>query len=320
MECIVHLVNHFIVSHIAILFTYSDSMVAFVKIRLLIISHSRLSWIMFYFALVALTPDTAGAWGSQGHYQVGRVALEAVDETAKAQIQALLGSIDNETINSACNWPDQFRETPEGASSAPQHYVNIPHWAREYERERDCPDGLCVTEAIKKYAAQLADPARDPDTHWHAFAWLCHLVGDLHQPLHAGYRDDRGGNNREIIYQGEKADLHQFWDRLLIQERLDSSGGWQVSLPGFYLGTVEDAWSLSETDDWTNESHELVGWAAYPSTTEIQPRFAERSWLLIQNQWLKAGSRLARILNASIGDGKVVVTRRAPNAGQPEDG
>ncbi len=184
--------------------------------------------------LASLNPVTARAWGPEGHVQVGMLAVENLDPTARTWLREMLGTNDVAAIDKACNWPDQIRDTRGWEWSGPQHYVNIPRSASHYDRERDCPDGLCVTEAIKKYAGQLGDPRLDDSQiegrkQWEAFAWLCHLVGDLHQPLHAGYRDDRGGNDVEVSYMGEAMNLHQFWDRAVIRE---------------YLGT---RWRLAET-------------------------------------------------------------------------
>ena len=135
--------------------------------------------------LISLIPAIAWGWGPEGHTQVGMLALQSLDPTARQRVRDLLTTDDISAINKACNWPDHVRETSEWAWSAPQHYVNIPRSSSHYERQRDCPDGLCVTEAIKKYAGQLSDPRQDKRKQWEAFAWLCHLLGDLHQPLHS---------------------------------------------------------------------------------------------------------------------------------------
>jgi hypothetical protein len=162
-----------------------------------------------------------------------------------------------------------------------------------------------VTEAIKKYAGQLGDPRLSKRKQWEAFAWLCHLVGDLHQPLHAGYRDDRGGNYVEVSYLGEAINLHQFWDRAVIREYLGPDGNWQKPpLSGNSLLTGKP-WNPVETNAWTDQSHLLAGEAAYPPGAIIHPDFAAKSWLLIREQWTRAGQRLARILNAVVGEGEV---------------
>ncbi|MEE8495963.1 MAG: S1/P1 nuclease, partial [Xanthomonadales bacterium] len=249
-----------------------------------------------------LNPVSVRAWGAEGHFQVAKLAMQALDPTASAWLHDALGTDDVAAISKACNWPDRVRDTPAWDWSAPQHYVNIPRSASHYDRERDCPDGLCVTEAIKKYTGQLGNPRLDKRKQWEAFAWLCHLVGDLHQPLHAGYRDDRGGNKVQVSYQGETINLHRFWDRTLIQERLGTNGYWRK--PAFPQLSGQ-RWNPAETDTWTDESHRLAGEAAYPPGEIIHANFAENSWLLIRQQWLRAGQRLARILNAVVGEGEI---------------
>ena len=74
----------------------------------------------------------------------------------------------------------------------------------------------------------------------------------------------------------------------------------------FVAGNI---WDPAETNGWTSESHALVEPACYPPDEVIQSDFADRSRLLIQEQWLKAGKRLARILNATLGNGEVVLNR-----------
>ncbi len=255
--------------------------------------------------LTSLNPVTARAWGPEGHVQVGLLALQGLDPIASSWIQDVLGTDDSAAINRACNWPDQVRETPAWVWSASQHYVNIPRSASHYDRQRDCPDGLCVTEAIKKYADQLGDPRLDKRKQWEAFAWLCHLVGDLHQPLHAGYWEDRGGNNIQVSYKGEAINLHRFWDRTLIQEHLKPHGNWQKPALAPNSVFTGKPWNPAEIDAWTDESHTLVAEAAYPPGKIIHADFAENTWLLIRQQWLRAGQRLARILNAVVGEAEI---------------
>jgi hypothetical protein len=271
-------------------------------------TRSFLSTIIFI-VLITMSPATAVAWGPEGHLQVGLLALQGLDQAAASRVEELLELADAETVSRACNWPDVVRETPAWEWSAPQHYVNIPRSSAHYDRQRDCPDGLCVTEAIKKYAAQLVDPHLDKRKQWEAFAWLCHLVGDLHQPLHAGYRDDRGGNDVNVSFQGETINLHKFWDSTLIRENLGSDGGWHK--PASAAGSEFSGgwWNPAQTHNWTDESHWLVKEAAYPPGEIIQEDFAISSWLLIREQWLKAGDRLALILNATVGEGEVTLVQ-----------
>jgi len=260
-------------------------------------------------AALAVASPLASAWGPLGHAVIGQAGVAAADPAAQRAVAEILGTSTpvelQQALDTACNWPDAYRETHEGAWSEPLHYVNMPRGEARYDRERDCPDGLCVTEGIRKYAAELALPAGALESRrrWEAFAWLCHLVGDLHQPLHAGYRDDRGGNTLTVRFRGETDDLHEFWDAMLSQAYyrqdfpaegppLSAAGG----IPAFNPGDVAA---------WTEESHELAATAAYPPRfvdgMEIDEAFAVRSWALAARQWRKAAGRLAAILDVVLG-------------------
>jgi len=260
----------------------------------------------FLFAILAAgfanTPH-ACAWGQLGHGVIGTAALAQVQPRTRIGVAELLGMTPDNgpalaaALDHACSWPDEVRETPEWAWSAPQHYVNIPRHADRYDRQRDCPDGLCVTEALARYVAELARPELSPERRWQAFAWVCHLAGDLHQPLHAGFRDDRGGNLVEIEYRGENWNLHTWWDDVLPAERLDWRPG--MALPGWMLlpAPAQPAWRPEQLAGWTEESHALALECAYPPGPVIDASFADASWDLVQARWRLAAARLALILD-----------------------
>jgi hypothetical protein len=255
----------------------------------------------------ALAPaPSALAWGPLGHSAIGNAAVAELNPAARAQVMGILHASSAETLATAvaeaCFWPDTVRESPDWSWSSPLHYVNIPRSSTRYDRQRDCPDGLCVTEGILKYAAELARPAADRERRWQAFALLCHLVGDLHQPLHAGFRDDRGGNRVEVEYRGERINLHRFWESVLINERLAGTSSGMNPLGRSTGDTTPGNWNPANVVAWTEESHALAAARAYPPTPVIDDAFADASWALIQQQWRKAAARLALILNTVLID------------------
>lgn len=246
--------------------------------------------------LIAYSTVTFG-WGADGHSAIGTLALAQLDEDARSELAGFVNLKDEQAMVDACNWPDVIRETEEGAATAPQHYINIPRGDFDYQQSRDCPDGLCATEAIKRYAAEMADREADNEQRWQAFAWLCHVVGDLHQPMHAGFADDRGGNDFEIVFKGEQMNLHGFWDAELIHQY---AGNWYALLGilGQSMTVPEYSdWSEHTVDDWTNESHQLARHTAYPKNPEIDDAFQQQCWDLAQQRMNLAGSRLAWIIN-----------------------
>jgi hypothetical protein len=131
----------------------------------------------------------------------------------------------------------------------------------------------------------------------------------MHQPLHCGFRDDRGGNSVEVIFKGQDMDLHDFWDAQLILDRAVSLEGLldRLQTPSALLEST--VWSPEYVDAWTWESNELALDQAYPDTKQISPEFADESWILIQQQIPLASLRLAQILNAVLGKGNIVLER-----------
>jgi hypothetical protein len=240
-------------------------------------------------------------WGPEGHRIVGVRALSLLDASARSEVVNLLGGDSDELLSETCFWPDVIRNAPDWAWSSPQHYVNLPRHATAYDRQRDCPDGLCVTEAIRKYASELGRPELDAERRRQALAWLCHLVSDLHQPLHAAFRDDRGGNQVEIRFDGGSYNLHQFWDSALVRARLGTGPG-RFRWPDAVSDGAAARWRPDDVDAWTYESHRIAREFAYPSGQATDPAFEARSWSIIQQQWLKAASRLALILNTVLGE------------------
>lgn len=265
---------------------------------------------IFFCILVMLNAVAAArpalAWGSLGHGVIGNAAVAALDPAPRARLLDILQAPSADTlataVDEACFWPDTVRESPGRSWSNPLHYVNIPRSSTRYDRQRDCPDGLCVTEGILKFAAELARPAADRERRWQAFALLCHLVGDLHQPLHAGFRDDRGGNRVEVEYRGERINLHRFWDSVLANERLAGTSSGMNPLGRSTGHKTPGNWNPADVVAWTEESHALAAARAYPPTPVIDDAFADASWALIQQQWRKAAARLALILNTVLID------------------
>lgn len=273
---------------------------------------------LFFLALVtvyaALTALPAQAWGQAGHALVGKAAVAQASPAARAAVLKILGIDSGDepgaaldaALEEACNWPDTLRASGKEPSTAPLHYVNLPRSDPHYDRQRDCPDGLCITEGILQFAAELSRPLQDPSEaarvrRWQAFAWLCHLVGDLHQPLHVAFRDDRGANRVEVRYRGEQYNLHQFWDDVLEKERMAAKplGAADLVAPG--CGSAKP-WEPADVVAWTDESHALALTASYPPGPKIDDAFADRSWVLVQKQWKKAARRLASILDVVLAE------------------
>jgi hypothetical protein len=261
------------------------------------------SLLKFTTAAAVLLSQQVIAWGPDGHRVVGALALDQLNEQASQSLIQIMGTNDRDTMVEWCNWPDLYRASDEGAWSEPKHYINMVPGASLYVMERDCPDGMCITESVGEFAAKLADPELDIESRRQAFGWVCHLVGDLHQPLHAGFGHDRGGNEVDIVFNGEPINLHHFWDRALIADR---SASWNDLLAELAIQNQSETplgWQAVEVVSWSNESHAFAESWSYPDNPVITDEFADRSWILAKDQLAKGSKRLARVLNTVLAQG-----------------
>nr|CBA32582.1 hypothetical protein Csp_D32870 [Curvibacter putative symbiont of Hydra magnipapillata] len=94
--------------------------------------------------------------------------------------------------------------------------MNFPRGDCNYQQERDCPDGKCVIAAIDRQIEVLRTPG-DDEKRLTALKYVVHFIGDIHQPLHAGFGDDRGGNSYQLQAFMRGSNLHAVWDTGLIK-------------------------------------------------------------------------------------------------------
>lgn len=260
-------------------------------------------FLIFLTSLLLSVSANSYSWGRDGHAVVGKIAIDRIPPETREWLAGILGDTSNQTLRFACNWPDIVREQDQYSPTRPFHYVNLPRGIRHYSAERDCADGRCVTEKIKYFAARLDQQELPKVERAKAFNWLCHLVADLHQPLHAGFKDDRGGNDVKVQFHGASILLHQLWDTAIIRRQYSN---W-LALANLLQSTARPdqalnlPWNLNSVAEWTTESHQLViGSKIYPSNDKliISKQFEQQANLLIQQRLSTAGLRLATILTA----------------------
>lgn len=141
------------------------------------------------------------AWGPVGHTTIVRLAQSQLSGAALDWSISLTPWHWNGNLSAMASWADDILyadANPTGFGnwqwSRPLHYVNIPDWNCEYKPERDCVDEVCVAGAIRNYTRRL-ETILDEVQRKEAMYFLIHFMGDIHQPLHAGFSGDRGGNS-----------------------------------------------------------------------------------------------------------------------------
>jgi hypothetical protein len=265
--------------------------------------------------------SNALAWGALGHKIICGIAYLELTPDTRTRVDALIGADPKSySFPEACTWPDKFPR-----QRAPEHYLNVPRTVRLVEPQNLCPlADRCVASAILNDMRDLAFSS-DISDQVRLLKSLSHWVGDIHQPLHVSFEDDRGGNN--IWVDGLcPRNLHSVWDQCIIEKRVavDAETAAQI------LRT-----EISEADrkEWANENIDatsVAAWAdeslaislrpsvqycvqkdvacwysdeslrfpARPRGVEIDDAYLQAHSPIVRDRLKRAGVRLGAILNA----------------------
>jgi hypothetical protein len=259
----------------------------------------RVTW-RFLAVILLLLPARAFAWAPLGHQVVAAIAARHLTPMARQQISALLGGEAAAMLVLDSNWADEIRSgRPETAS---WHYVNIEVGSGGYNAARDCPGGNCVVAQINHDAGILSDPHASRVAKTQALRFVIHFVGDVHQPLHAADRADKGGNDIKIRWHGKRLSLHQIWDQDVVQALGQDSGRIAAESDASLSPQQKQQLSGGTPTDWTNESFTLAAreiYAPLPQRGRINlpDDYAIRESGVARLQLERAGLRLAALLN-----------------------
>ena len=206
--------------------------------------------------LIAFGSTPARAWDGPGHKLVARIAWDGMTPPARARaIQILQGAAMNTGLLDgfgtgvlspqqqvrlflrAATWPDDVRPDD---PRAPRYHIRDRHftdlfWRQDTDFSDVLPSNLPEHGDLLRDVPQLRADLTGVDRRKAAvaLAWLIHLVGDIHQPLHASGRQtlrepngDEGGNlyKLERLSNGERANLHSLWDHIVSDNVRPHSG------------------------------------------------------------------------------------------------
>ncbi len=294
--------------------------------------------------LLAVACD-ALAWNSFGHMTVAEIAWQKLTPAARARATALLklnpnyanwvkgvaGKRRDETaFLAAATWPDEIKhvtgyvddgERPSGPDAGRNigYADKLQHRYWHFVDTPFSPDGTpLVAPASPNARTQIAafrktlasskasDPLKSYD-----LAWLLHLVGDVHQPLHATSRftkdlpeGDNGGNKVALCALPCRDELHGFWDDVLGTSPNPADA---KKFAATVAPADPKAAAISIGSTWVAESLRAaknsvyvvpIGVGAGPFALDDTYRAAARK--LARQRVALAGARLAGLLNAAL--------------------
>lgn len=296
-------------------------------------------------ALAMAISSPAHAWNDKGHMTVAAVAWSQMTPKARDEASRLLklnphyarwiinvvpADRDRTAFMRAATWPDKIRGEYDDEGFEPidppaswnkgysdrhvhsyWHYKNIPFSPDGTAIEQ--PSAINAVSRIKLFAETIGNPGASDDVKSYDLSWLIHLVGDIHQPLHASERftevtrrGDNGGNSVKVCTTrvsvcGEGGSLHSFWDGAIGNGRTIKAALTSAQrLPA----TDPDEVAIQDPDDWASESFDLSKRYAYAAPIGVGRKpfsltggYEINAGSIAEKRISLAGARLARKLN-----------------------
>jgi hypothetical protein len=315
----------------------------------------RSCFVLVAAALLLLPQARAFGWNAVGHMASAKIAYDQMDRDLQARVVGLLKSHPHYTtfliaarpegvaepdwaVMRAATWPDWVRSKKPGVEPDPttfnrpaDHYINLP-LIKPADKDQFDADRLRrelpkdnVLAALDRHAKVLASDAK-PEEKAVSLCWLFHLIGDLHQPLHAvGFyskdfpQGDRGGNLFGVTIDGEGYRLHTYWDDLMGQDppadydkrdnveyqtkayRLVKDCLERLHDPQYAREKFADQLAKTKFSEWADESFELARTVAYrdgelknmnPADVPPSPRPVPRSEVKAPEDYSKKASEV----------------------------
>lgn len=249
--------------------------------------------IIVFFLFSSLIYSNTPVWGKTGHRVVGEVAQKYLSGKAQRKIKKLLRG---QSLAAVSTYADEIKSDQKYSGFSPWHYVNFPA-DKLYTEVEPSPYGDVIM-GINKCIQVLENEGSSEADKVFYLKLLVHLVGDLHQPMHAGRAENKGGNDIQIQWFNQGSNLHRLWDSNLI----DYYGMSYTELADKidHLSKKErKEMAMGDILVWVEESQDIAN-ELYDSVKvgeKIGYAYSYNYWPTVEDQLLKGGVRLAKILN-----------------------
>jgi hypothetical protein len=271
------------------------------------------------------TSHFADAWGTEGHRVSARIANELLTPKTRLRLNQIIeNSGSPEGLADMSLYMDINRKelSEKVPGSEKWHYDNQPV-CKTLTFDQYCPKGDCASAKIPELFRKLKDTSAPKEDRAQALRFLVHMVGDIHQPLHAADDGDLGANLKFVLIpeSSEGRRLHGVWDTDIVKRALRGSNETEYAneLVKKYREQISK-WQSGDVNnnvrDWMNESHSLSKFVTYGNllkfecgkeweSTIVTPVPLPESYMTsaaatVPTQLAKAGARIAWVLNLAL--------------------
>ncbi|MEP1150790.1 MAG: S1/P1 nuclease [Balneola sp.] len=303
------------------------------------------STIIFTFLFSLTINPTAGiSWNSTGHRVIAAIAWDNLTPAARTQIMSILKAApedsdlkdlydaDSENADkyyfmNASYWPDIVRDRDEEARYEKYHKGTWHYIGSYWKQTEDGPvttDGFVdeehIVERIELFRKTLNDPSVSKAEKAVQIAWILHLIGDIHNPLHNTSRvtdetpDGDLGGNAFRLGDTWPSNLHAYWDGII---DFSDPKPENTSEFDYYMEQVNKITEEHPLDDytefitnqdvseWNEEGKYITMHNVYPADLKQNElpseEYQNKAYELAQQGMAVAGYRMATFLNEIFG-------------------
>ncbi len=232
-------------------------------------------------------------WGKTGHRATGEVAQQHLSRKAKKAIEKIL---DGQSLAFVSTYADDIKSERSYKAFSPWHYVNFS----ADEKYADVIPSVHgdVVQGIRKCIEVVKDKNSTKADKAFYLKLLVHFVGDLHQPMHVGHAEDKGGNDIQVQWFGKGSNLHRVWDSNMIDDYGMSYTEIANNLSVLSKNEIKEVQS-GDLLDWVEESQKLaaVVYSSVEKGEKLSYRYSYDYLGVVEDQLQKGGLRLAKVLN-----------------------
>jgi hypothetical protein len=273
-----------------------------IGIQRLFYTGGKMNRSFFIFIIFLLGSGSLFSWGSNGHRISAKIAEKELSSKSTSMLKTLIAP---QTLPSVSNWMDEIKSIKGLSYMNNLHYVNLPEGENYWDAQNN-PDGDAI-RALCYYRDVFIDARSTNDAKAQALKIIVHIVADIHQPLHAGMPQDRGGNDIPIIWFGEQTNLHMVWDEKIIDsEKLSYTEYVDFIYPVYSVHKA--VWSNANILAWVEESvvlRDKIYEYLYDSKKKRNKKYLEYKYRYdflpdLHTRLTQAGIRLAAFINEMV--------------------
>ncbi|MDB5153609.1 MAG: nuclease [Mucilaginibacter sp.] len=251
---------------------------------------------------IIYAPLQSMAWGAEGHRIAGQIADSYLTPKARAAIKAILG---NESIAITSNWADFIKSDPNYNYLSTWHYIDLDkvYTYAELQEYLNQDTKVDAYTKLNFLIGELKKKNLTRDNKLLYLRMLIHIAEDVHQPLHVGHTEDKGGNDIKVTWFNNPTNLHSVWDSQLIEFQQLSYTEYTASI-NHTTAAQRAEWQKAPISAWLFESNQIAEkiYAEVKSGDTLNAyKYNFNHIDIINQQLLKAGVRLAGILNQIFG-------------------